>query len=79
MEPFRPLVDRTVKTLLAEAANPNDGTLLPEHRRALLELLNTTITFGETQGPLMAVLSRYIASIYRLLVRESDFLETPTY
>lgn len=79
MEPLRPLVDRTVKGLLAESDVPENGKLLPEHRRALLELLNTTISFGESQGPLMAILPRYISSFYRLLVRESDDLTTPTY
>lgn len=79
MEPLRPLVDRTVKKLLTETSTPGDGTLLPDHRRALLELLNTTVTFGESQGPLMAILPRYIANFYRLLVRESDSLTVPTY
>lgn len=79
MEPLRPLVDRTVKKLLAETTTQEDGKLLPEHRRALLELLNTTVTFSGTQSPLMAILPRYIASFYRLLVRERDTLIVPTY
>jgi CRISPR-associated protein Cas1 len=79
MEPLRPLVDRTVKELLADSKEPQDGTLHPEHRRALLELLNTTVTFSQTRGPLMAILPRYISSFYRLLVRESDNFEVPTY
>ncbi len=79
MEPLRPLVDRTVKKLLIESTEPHDGILQPEHRRALLELLNTNVSFAQTKGPLMAILPRYIASFYRLLVRESDILEVPTY
>ncbi|MGJ8696047.1 MAG: type II CRISPR-associated endonuclease Cas1 [Verrucomicrobiaceae bacterium] len=79
MEPLRPLVDRAVKRILAKAHEPNDRRLLPEHRRVLLQLLNTTVTFSQTKGPLMAVLPRYISSFYRLLVRESDTLEVPTY
>lgn len=79
MEPLRPLVDRTVKKILVETSETEGGRLLPEHRQELLKLLNTTVNFSETSGPLMAVLPRYISSFYRLLVRESDTLETPTY
>lgn len=79
MEPFRPLVDRTVKKLLQEGPIPERETLEPKHRRALLELLNTRVTFAETSGPFMAVLPRYIASFYRLLIREDDTLETPSF
>ena len=79
MEPFRPLVDRTVKTLLVREEVPADGKLLPEHRRSLLELLNHPVSFGTTTGPFMVTLPRYISSFYRLLVRESDSLEIPTY
>lgn len=79
MEPLRPLVDRAVKQILSESPNPQDGTLLPEHRRKLLSLLDSCVTFSGSSGPLMATLPRYIASFYRLLVRETDTLETPTY
>lgn len=79
MEPLRPLVDRCVKEILIHSPNTTDGKLLPEHRRDLLELLNTNVTFSQSQGPLMAVLPRYIASFYRLLVRENENLEVPTY
>lgn len=79
MEPFRPLVDRTVKQLLQAGEIPERETLNAEHRRALLELLNSPVTFSDTSGPFMAVLPRYIASFYRLLVRESETLEIPTY
>ena len=79
MEPLRPLVDRTVKKLLIESPQSKTGELLPEHRRALLKLLNTDVTFSEPKGPLMAILPRCIASFYRLLVRDSDKLIIPTY
>ena len=79
MERLRPLVDRTVKQILAESPHPLDGNLLQDHRRSLLKILDTPLTFGETKGPLMAILPRYIASFYRLLVRESDKLQVPTY
>lgn len=83
MEPLRPLVDRTVKRLLEDGSirqQPESmSALQPEHRRQLLEVLNTSVNFAATNGPLMAVLPRYINSFYRLLVRESDRLETPTY
>lgn len=79
MEPLRPLVDRNVKTILAKSENPENGTLLPEHRQILLKLLDHPLTFDETEGPLMAILPRYIASFHRFLVRESDHLKVPTY
>ncbi len=79
MEPLRPLVDRTVHQILENATNSSPATLLPEYRRALLALLSTSVDFQESSGPLMAVLPRYIASFYRLLTRENDHLDSPTY
>ncbi|MDA7935611.1 type II CRISPR-associated endonuclease Cas1, partial [Akkermansiaceae bacterium] len=78
MEPLRPLVDRTVKEIIAESEFSTSG-LTSIHRRRLLELLSASVTYGDSTGPLMAVLPRYVNSFFRLLVRESTKLEAPTY
>jgi len=78
MEPFRPLVDGTVRELFAmrshEPANP---TLLPEDRRSLLSLLTHEMAHKETSGPLDVVLPRYVNGIYRIMAGESRKLEIP--
>ena len=79
MEPLRPLVDRTVQEIMETEGGLETGDLQSHHRQKLLSLLSADVTFGETSGPLMAVLPRYIASFYRLLIRESETLESPTY
>lgn len=79
MEPLRPLVDRTVQHLMAKEEDLTSATLQSHHRRELLGLLAAEVSFGETTGPLMAVLPRYINSFYRLLTRESDQLIVPTF
>jgi CRISPR-associated protein Cas1 len=78
MEPLRPLVDRTVKEIIAESG-ATTSELTSIHRRRLLELLSKSVSYGEKEGPLMAVLPRYVNSFFRLLVRESTKLEVPTY
>ena len=78
MEPLRPLVDRTVKEIIAESG-ASTSELTSIHRRRLLELLSKSVSYGESDGPLMAVLPRYVNSFFRLLVRESTKLEVPTY
>ncbi|MDB4503008.1 type II CRISPR-associated endonuclease Cas1 [Akkermansiaceae bacterium] len=78
MEPLRPLVDRTVKEIIAESG-ASASELTSIHRRRLLELLSKPVSYGESDGPLMAVLPRYVNSFFRLLVRESTNLEVPTY
>lgn len=79
MEPLRPLVDRTAHEILENTANSSPAILLPEYRRAFLTLLSASVDFQGSTGPLMAVLPRYIASFYRLLTRESDHLDSPTF
>ncbi|QTN31931.1 type II CRISPR-associated endonuclease Cas1 [Akkermansiaceae bacterium] len=79
MEPLRPLVDRTVQALLENEPDLQTAAIESRHRKELLSLLAAPVTFGETSGPLMAVLPRYINSFYRLLVRESELLVVPTY
>lgn len=79
MEPLRPLVDRTAHQILQEPPNPAPATLLPEYRRAFLALLSENVDFQQQSGPLMAVLPQYINSFYRLLTRESEHLDFPTF
>lgn len=78
MEPLRPLVDRTVKKMIAELEG-SDCDLTSTHRRKLLELLTETVSFGGNNGPLLAVLPRYVNSFYKLLIREGNKLEVITY
>lgn len=79
MEPLRPLVDRTASRILEASPNSSTTTLLPEYRRAFLALLSENVDFQEQSGPLMAVLPRYINDFYRLLTRENEHLNFPTY
>ncbi len=79
MEPLRPLVDRTVQKILDDEGEIESGELQNHHRKELLSLLSHSVDFGESSGPLMATLPRYINSFYRLLIRENERLEVPTY
>lgn len=79
MEPLRPLVDRAVQRIMQNEENLTSAKLQSHHRKELLTLLAADVNFGETSGPLMAVLPRYINSFYRLLTRESDQIVVPTY
>jgi len=79
MEPLRPLVDQTVRKIINEHDHSSPPELLPEYRRELLSLLTHQVLFKGTNGPLMAILPRYIASFYRLLTKESTRLDYPTY
>lgn len=74
MEPFRPLVDRTVYSILSESPASADSALTPEHRRELLGILTLPIAMEESTGPLMAVLPRYINAFFRLLTKETESL-----
>jgi len=78
MEPLRPLVDNAVHQILSEEP-PTDRKLTKNHRHILLSLLTHEVEVGGLKGPLMATLPRYIASFYRLLVKESDKLDPPHY
>ena len=78
MEPLRPLVDRAVHQILSSDL-PADRKLTKDHRQILLNLLTYEIEVNGLKGPLMATLPRYIASFYRVLIKESDKLDSPIY
>ncbi|GHC65804.1 type II CRISPR-associated endonuclease Cas1 [Roseibacillus persicicus] len=78
MEPLRPLVDYTVKQILASEEDI-PSALTPGNRKALLSLLTHTVTLNGQTGPLMAALPRYINSFHRLLTRESQTLHSPVF
>ncbi len=65
--------------MISEADGSLPTQLEQAHRRELLSLLTEKVRFGEHSGPLLATLPRYIASFYRLLVREGDQLTVPTF
>ena len=64
---------------LSQENDLESGELQSHHRKELLSILTTEVSFDENTGPLMAVLPRYIASFYRLLTQESQKLEVPSY
>lgn len=73
MEPLRPLVDARVKRLWEAGRTILDG----EAKRELLGTLTATVQIGDTAGPLMVAVERYIASLVRCYAGESDHLEIP--
>lgn len=77
MEPLRPLVDARVRGL-AGVSPCRDAPLTPETKRALLELLTAEVRCGESAGPLMVALPRYVASLVRCLTGEAQRLTIPT-
>lgn len=79
MEPLRPLVDARVQRLLAKKSDIDTAGLNPSDRRDLLSLLTHVVEINGSHGPLLASLPRYIASFYRMLTKESDHLNAPTY
>jgi CRISPR-associated protein Cas1 len=73
MEPLRPLIDRRVRGLAArgelELSQPN--------KAELLDVLTEEVECGSLRGPLLVSLTRYVASLVRVLTRDSDELEIP--
>ena len=61
MEPLRPLVDDRVRELWRS----EQEELTPPTKAALLELLTLHVSTGDTTGPLMVGLHRYVASLVR--------------
>ncbi|HUU95337.1 MAG TPA: type II CRISPR-associated endonuclease Cas1 [Phycisphaerae bacterium] len=61
VEPLRPLVDERVRELHGDGYSE----LIPEVKRALLELLTARVRTGDQTGPLMVGLHRYVASLVR--------------
>ena len=79
MEPLRPLVDNTVRQILNSRISSDPNSLTVEDRRQLLSLLTHEVVVGESKGPLMVSLPKYISSFFRMLTKESNKLDVPTY
>ena len=79
IEPLRPLVDRTVSSLLQTSVGSEPESLNVGDRRALLAIPATIIQLDDHSGPLMAVLPRYVAGFFRHLTKESTHFPFPRY
>ncbi|MCB9848495.1 MAG: type II CRISPR-associated endonuclease Cas1 [Phycisphaeraceae bacterium] len=73
MEPIRPLIDRRVRGL----AERWELELTQPVKAELLDVLTEEVECGELRGPLQVSLTRYVASLVRVLTRESDDLLIP--
>lgn len=81
MEPLRPLVDREVRTIFDAFHAPQSppSHMTAEYKQRMLQLLHTPLYWHDNPSPLLAILPHYIASFYRLLTKESDTLQVPTF
>lgn len=77
IEPFRPLVDACVRELL-QAGQASQG-LTPAVKAVLLSLLTHPVKYGQTQGPLMVALHRYLASFVQCLTDVKQRLMIPAW
>jgi len=73
LEPLRPLVDERVRELFHDGQTE----LTPTAKAALLELLTVNVRTGDTTGPLMVGLHRYVASLARCHEGEEKRLRIP--
>jgi CRISPR-associated protein Cas1 len=73
LEPLRPLVDRVVQRLVADGATD----VVPETKRALLQVLHDAVTLRDETGPLLVVLHRYVAGFVRCLEGTEKALAVP--
>ncbi len=73
MEPLRPLVDARVKLLCEKG----ERLITPPVKRELLSVLAETVETGETTGPLMVSLERFVASLVRCYRGEERCLVIP--
>ena len=76
MEPFRPLVDQTVKSILLDAKDANEP-LKRHHRSKLLSLFTNPYKMGNSKGPLQAVLPEYINGYYRFIAKDAKTITFP--
>lgn len=74
MEPLRPAVDLVVSSMTPD---PNSEPLDKETRRRLLEVLSKKVLLETERVELWPALSRYCASLRRVLSREQRLLEIP--
>jgi len=74
MEPLRPLVDRRVRWL----AERGEFTLDQPTKAELLGVLTVEVGIDGARGPLLVSVTRYVASLVRVLTAEQDRLEIPT-
>ena len=73
IEPLRAIVDDRVREMYRQGYED-----LNQHAKAtLLEVLATPTNIGDTTGPLMVALHRYVISLVRCYARESTKLEFP--
>ena len=79
IEPFRPLVDRHVRSMFNSDHFPDE--LTQPVKAKLLELLvhpmKTTGSGGEQKGPLMVMMHRLVSSLVRCYAGETKILEIP--
>lgn len=73
VEPLRPLVDDRARELYRRGLNE----LVPETKSGLLRLLADGVHLGNTNGPLMVALHRYVASLVNCFQGQSKQLEIP--
>jgi CRISPR-associated protein Cas1 len=74
MEPFRPMIDRRVRLLVAEGA----AELGRREKTTLLEFMTDTVRLNDQTGPFMVMLSRMTASFCRCISGEEKTLDIPT-
>ena len=79
IEPLRPFVDRKVAEIIETVENPVVSELTSNHRQQLLGILAEQIDFNDQNGPLMAVLPRYISSFFGILSGESRTMYFPRF
>jgi len=73
LEPLRPLVDRTVQGLVRDG----ERAVTPDTKKALLQVLHSSVRFDGGVGPLMVVMHRYTAALVRCLEGAEKTLPVP--
>lgn len=73
MEPLRPLVDRRVRDCVERGVTELNQIVKAE----ILAVLTDEVEAGATRGPLLVVVTRYVASVIRVLAGEQDHADIP--
>jgi CRISP-associated protein Cas1 len=76
MEPFRPLVDRSVREIIDRAEPPADG-LTPEIKRDLARVLDEDVVLEKGSSSVMNSLHRLAQTFVRSLLEKDNVLEFP--